>query len=172
MKVALLFSLCCPAGAFQSGCATTPTTRLLDAEMCWTAYYARAYGIPLAFVQAIIDVESAWQPYAVSTKGAAGIMQLTAPTAFTFGVINRFRIEENIRGGVAYLAYLSRRFGGELRLVAAAYYAGEQRIRRLGLSCADIDVYSYVSAVQRFYARRQMAAGAASRYTFQGARHP
>jgi hypothetical protein len=63
-------------------------------------------------------------------------MQLTSPAAFAFGVTNRFLIEENIRGGVAYLAYLIRQFVGELRLVAAAYYAGETRIQKQGLRCA------------------------------------
>jgi soluble lytic murein transglycosylase-like protein len=99
-------------------------------------------------------------------------MQLTAPTAFTFGVTNRFRIEENIRGGVAYLAYLIRRFVGELRLVAAAYFAGEKRIGKLGLRCADADICRYVYEVQRFYLRRQMAAGTSDRYTPKGAEHP
>ena len=120
----------------------------------------------------MIDVESAWHPYVISSKGAAGIMQLTVPTAFTFGVTNRFRIEENIRGGVAYLAYLIRRFGGELRLVAAAYYAGEKRIGKLGLRCADADIYRYVCEVQRFYLRRQMAARTSGRYPPKGAEHP
>jgi soluble lytic murein transglycosylase-like protein len=98
--------------------------------MGWADYYARAYGVPLEFVQAVIDVESAWHPYVISTKGAAGLMQLMPPAAFRFGVTNRFLIEENIRGGVAYLAYLIRRFDGELRLVAAAYHAGEKRIKK------------------------------------------
>ena len=132
MKVALLFSLlCCTALGVQPACTVTPATPLLDIEICWADYYARAYDVPLEFVQAVIDVESAWHPYVISTKGAVGLMQLTAATAFTFGVTNRFRIEENIRGGVAYLAYLIRRFKGELRLVAAAYYAGEKRIKKL-----------------------------------------
>jgi len=144
---------------------------LLDAEMCWANYYAREYGVPLELVQAIIDVESAWHAYAISTKGAAGLMQLTAPTAFTFGVTNRFRIEENIRGGVAYLAYLSRQFEGELRLVAAAYYAGAQRIKKRGLTCSDADIYRYVCLVQRFYSRRQMVAKTTARYSTKGAEH-
>ena len=144
---------------------------LLDVEMCWADYYARAYGVPLEFVQAVIDVESAWHPYVISAKGAAGLMQLTAPTAFTFGVTNRFRIEENIRGGVAYLAYLSRQFEGELRLVAAAYYAGEQRIKKRGLTCADADIYRYVCLVQRFYSRRQMVAKTTVQYSTKGAEH-
>jgi len=126
VKAALLLSLlCCAARGVQPACGAAPTAALLDVEMCWADYYARAYGVPVELVQAVIDVESAWRPYVISTKGAAGLMQLTAPTAFTFGVTNRFRIEENIRGGVAYLAYLIRQFDGELRLVAAAYYAGE-----------------------------------------------
>jgi hypothetical protein len=94
------------------------------------------------------------------------------PTAFTFGVANRFRIEENIRGGVAYLAYLTRQFEGELRLVAAAYYAGEKRVRKQGLGCADADIYRYVCEVQRFYRKRQMAARAIARNSTKGAEHP
>ena len=173
MKVALLFSLLpYAASGLQPACVATPGTPLLDIEMCWADYYARAYGVPLEFVQAVIDVESAWHPYVISAKGAAGVMQLTAPTAVTFGVTNRFRIEENIRGGVAYLAYLIRRFEGELRLVAAAYYAGEKRIRKLGLKCADADIYRYVYQVQRFYLKRRMVGGTTSRYLHKGAEHP
>jgi len=73
-------------------------------------------------------------------------------------VTNRFRIDENIRGGVAYLAHLMRLFNGELRLVAAAYYAGEARIRKLGLDCADPDICRYVATVERFYRKRRLAA--------------
>ena len=169
--VLLILLVCSKAGNAQPPCPSSPTAALLDAEMCWADYYARAYGVPREFVQAVIDVESAWHPYVISTKGAAGLMQLTAPTAFTFGVTNRFRIEENIRGGVAYLAYLSRQFEGELRLVAAAYYAGEQRIKKRGLTCADADIYRYVCLVQRFYSRRQMVAKTTARYSTKGAEH-
>ena len=116
-------------------------------------YYATRYGVPFEFVAAIIDVESAWQPYVVSDKGAAGLMQLMPATAYRFGVRNRFRIDENIQGGVAYLAFLMQEFR-DLRLVAAAYYTGESRIARVGLKCADPDVTRYVSAVQRAYRNR------------------
>lgn len=169
--VLLILLVCCKAGSAQAGCPASPGAALLDAEMCWADYYARVYGVPLEFVQAVIDVESAWHPFVVSTKGAAGLMQLTAPTAFTFGVTNRFRIEENIRGGVAYLAYLSRQFEGELRLVAAAYYAGEQRIKKRGLTCADADIYRYVCLIQRFYSRRQTVAKTTAQYSTKGAEH-
>ena len=150
MKQVALASLLflCQAGA-QS---------LRDTASAWADHYARAYGVPAEFVKAVIDVESGWQPYAISTKGAAGIMQLVPSTAFTFGVTNRFRIDENIRGGVAYLAHLMRLFHGELRLVAAAYYSGEARIQKIGLDCADPDICRYVATVERFYRRRLLAA--------------
>jgi soluble lytic murein transglycosylase-like protein len=121
--------------------------------MQWPKYYATRYSVPFDFVAAIIDVESAWQPYVVSDKGAAGLMQLMPETAYRFGVRNRFRIEENIQGGVAYLAFLMKEFR-DLRLVAAAYYAGERRIAKVGLKCADPDVTRYVSALQRAYRNR------------------
>jgi len=162
VRLALLVSsFFCTWCAGQSVCPLSRPQALLRIEMCWADYYSRAYGVPLEFVQAVIDVESAWQPYVVSSKGAAGIMQLMPPTAFTFGVTNRFRVEENIRGGVAYLAHLTRQFGGDLRLVAAAYYAGEQRIKKQGLRCADVDICRYVREVQRLFAKRQAAARAA-----------
>ena len=118
---ALVLLLCLSNAGAQS---------LRETASAWVDHYARAYGVPAEFVKAVIDVESGWQPNVISTKGAVGIMQLTAPAAFTFGVTNRFRVDENIRGGVAYLARLMRLFNGELRLVAAAYYAGEARIRK------------------------------------------
>jgi soluble lytic murein transglycosylase-like protein len=136
--------------------ATSERPSVRAVAIQWADYYARAYGVPPTFVAAIIDVESAWRPYAVSVKGAAGLMQLMPATAYQFGVENRFHVEGNIRGGVAYLAQLMRQFNGDLRLVAAAYYAGEQRIRKLRLNCADPDIYRYVLAVQRSYRMRQM----------------
>src|SRR5713226_306185 len=94
------------------------------AAMQWADYYATAYRVPPELVHAIIEVESAWQAHAISTKGAAGLMQLMPTTAVTFGVTNRFDVQQNIRGGVAYLARLMKLFNGDLRLATAAYVAG------------------------------------------------
>jgi len=121
-------------------------------------FYAHRYGVPRELVHAIIDVESAWQPHAVSAKGAVGLMQLMPATAVTFGVRNRFRIEENIQGGVAYLSWLQRRFHGDLRLVTAAYFAGESRIASQGLTYSSPQVHRYVSQVARIYRRRRLEA--------------
>jgi len=132
------------------------TLQLQEKSMRWVAYYAGVYRVPLELVEAIIDEESGWNPYAVSSKGAAGIMQLMPETAIRFGVGNRFRVDENIRGGVAYLAWLTERFDGDLRLVTAAYYVGEGPIssRRLAYSCAD--VRRYVARVARRYQSRRL----------------
>jgi soluble lytic murein transglycosylase-like protein len=136
------------------------TLQLHEKSMQWVAYYAAAYRVPVELVEAIIDEESGWNPYAVSSKGAAGIMQLMPETAIRFGVYNRFRVDENIRGGVAYLAWLTERFNGDLRLVTAAYYVGEGPIssRRLAYSCADVQ--RYVARVARRYRSRRLLVAA------------
>jgi soluble lytic murein transglycosylase-like protein len=124
---------------------------------CWVEYYAATYRVPVELVKAIIDEESGWNPYAVSSKGAAGIMQLMPGTAVRFGVHNRFRIDENIHGGVAYLAWLGQRFNGDLRLMTAAYYVGEYPISQRGLDYSCPDVQGYVQRVSRRYRARRIA---------------
>jgi soluble lytic murein transglycosylase-like protein len=85
-------------------------------------------------------------------------MQLMPETALRFGVRNRFRLDENLRGGVAYLAWLSREFRGDLRLVTAAYYVGEDPIRRRKLDYSSADVQGYVRRVaERYRAKRRRA---------------
>jgi len=119
-------------------------------------YYANVYQVPVELVDAVIEVESNWQPYAVSPKGAAGLMQLMPATAVRLGVRNPFQIEEHVRAGVEYLARLMRLFGGDLRLVTAAYYAGECPILARGLDYSSPDVYSYVSRVARLYRAKRL----------------
>ncbi|MGH9732981.1 MAG: lytic transglycosylase domain-containing protein [Candidatus Acidiferrales bacterium] len=115
------------------------------------ATYAAAFQVPVELVDAIIQVESDWNPYAVSSKGAAGLMQLMPATAIRFGVEDRFDIEQNIRGGVAYLAWLIRLFRGDLRLAVAAYQTGESPILLRGLAYSSPEVFQYVSRVAQLY---------------------
>ena len=68
-------------------------------ERC-ASYYARQYGVSPALVRAIIQVESAWQPGVVSSKGAMGLMQLMPDTARQFAVSNPYEPESNIEGGI------------------------------------------------------------------------
>ena len=120
----------------------------------WAVYYATLYRVPIELVDAVIDEESAWNPYAVSSKGAVGLMQLMPETAVRFGVRNRYRVDENIRGGVAYLAWLIHLFRGDFRLAIAAYYVGERPILRRQLDYSSIEVHGYVSRVARRFRAR------------------
>ena len=113
--------------------------------------YARHYGVPVALVHALIAHESAWHSGAMSSKGAAGLMQLMPETACYFGVQNPFDKRENISGGVRYLRLLMDRFHGDLRLALAAYYAGEANVGRRGLRYSNPDVVAYVEQIQRRY---------------------
>ncbi len=79
-----------------------PTAMVADAQpgtaaVQYANLYADCYGVPRELVHAVIEVESGWQPAAVSPKGAAGIMQLMPATAVVFGVRSRFMVDQNIR---------------------------------------------------------------------------
>lgn len=137
--------------AFISPVTCAATSNRDEWPVQCAAYYAAAFGVSVELVDAVIRVESDWNPYAVSSKGAAGLMQLMPATALRFGVRDRFDVEDNIRGGVAYLAWLIHLFRGDLRLVLAAYYAGESVIRLWGLAYASPEVFVYVNRVARSY---------------------
>ncbi len=86
---------------------------------------ALQHGVDEAIVRAIIHAESSFNPNALSRVGAQGLMQLMPATARRFGVSNAFDASQNIRGGVQYLAWLLKRYNGDLTLAAAGYNAGE-----------------------------------------------
>jgi soluble lytic murein transglycosylase-like protein len=129
------------------GWARTTQDSRKEAEY-YVAAYARHYGVPVDFVRAVIEQESGWQACAISAKGAVGLMQLMPATAIRLGVRDRCNISQNVSGGVRYLAWLMNKFRGDLRLVAAAYYAGEQVIEARGLEYANMDVVAYVGSVR------------------------
>lgn len=103
-----------------------------DAYRAEVAAAAREFGVEEAIVRAIIHAESAFNPNALSRVGAQGLMQLMPPTARRFGVVNAFDPQQNIRGGVQYLAWLLKRYNGDLTLTAAGYNAGEGAVQRHG----------------------------------------
>lgn len=102
-------------------------------------------------VHAIIQVESAYDPNAISSKGAMGLMQLIPATAQRFGVGDPFDPRQNLEGGVNYLRYLLDMFGGDLDLSLAAYNAGEHRVSRAGAVPPITETRDYVRKVSKLY---------------------
>ena len=93
---------------------------------------AQKFGVSSDLIRAIISVESAFDEYAVSSKGAKGLMQLMPATARRFGVRDPFDPYQAIMGGTEYLSYLLGLFRGNIELAAAGYNAGENAVLRYG----------------------------------------
>jgi soluble lytic murein transglycosylase-like protein len=126
---------------------TFPQSRLNDTILL----NSHKHSLSPALVHAVIRAESAYNPNAVSSKGAMGLMQLMPGTASLLKVSNPYDPEENVSGGVRYLRYLLDRFGGNLELALAAYNAGEARVLRESRIPRISETQQYVRKVIRFY---------------------
>jgi soluble lytic murein transglycosylase-like protein len=102
-------------------------------------------------VEAVVAVESNFNPRAVSRKGAAGLMQLMPRTAKRYGVENRFDPIENLAAGTRHLRSLLDRYGGSLELALAAYNAGESAVERYGGVPPYPETRDYVKKVLALY---------------------
>ena len=117
-------------------CAPLPGVNFGTLRLNMVAYAAEIraaaaqHGVDEAIVRAIIHAESSFNPNARSRVGAQGLMQLMPPTARRFGVSDSYDPTQNIRGGVQYLAWLLKRYNGDLTLAAAGYNAGEGAVDR------------------------------------------
>jgi soluble lytic murein transglycosylase-like protein len=122
---------------------------------------SQQHAVDPLLVHSVIRAESNYNPYAVSPKGAEGIMQLIPATARRFGASNSFDVRENITAGVKYLKYLRDLFQDD-RLAVAAYNAGEGAVLKYGNVPPYKETEQYVNRVGKSYgdARKKQQASA------------
>lgn len=140
-----------PASAPPAAMSSSPSPEEPDGFAHLLAKTGREFRVDPALVDAVIKVESGYNPQAVSSKGAIGLMQLMPQTAARFGVENPFNPEQNVTGGVTYLRYLLDLFGGNIPLSLAAYNAGEHSVLRAGRIPAIPETVHYVRKVTSLY---------------------
>jgi soluble lytic murein transglycosylase-like protein len=122
--------------------------------------YAADHGVDPVLVRAVIQVESNFNMKCVSNKGARGLMQLMPGTAKRYGVKNIDDAEENIRGGIRFLADLQRLFRDDLRRILAGYNAGENAVLRHGGVPPYEETQTYVArALTVYYGKPQGGGG-------------
>lgn len=113
---------------------------------------SKEYKLPRSLIHAVIMAESTYDPNAVSKAGAVGLMQLMPETAKRYGVINRKNPLDNMHGGVRYLNDLMIMFNYDLKLVLAAYNAGENAVKRYNYKIPPYkETKNYVKKVINYY---------------------
>jgi soluble lytic murein transglycosylase-like protein len=110
---------------------------------------AAEHELPAELIRSVIQAESNYNPFAISPKGALGMMQLIPETARRFGVSDAFDPVENIQGGAKYLKYLLDLYHGDYRLALAAYNAGEGAVAKHGGVPPYTETRKYVENVQK-----------------------
>jgi len=141
-----------PAGAATRLVANLPEARREVAEL--VTRLAPDYGVDPDLALAIASVESNFNPDAVSPKSALGVMQLIPATAERFKVTDARDARQNVAGGLSYLRWLLAYFEGDVRLVAAAYNAGEGAVERYGGVPPYPETQAYVARVEAWFKRR------------------
>lgn len=111
------------------------------------------YRIDPGLIRAVVHVESAFDPMAVSPKGARGLMQLMPVTAKAYGVDNVHDPVQNLEGGVAYLRDLARQYDGNVTLALAAYNAGPTAVQRAGGVPRYRETLDYIRKIRALYGK-------------------
>jgi soluble lytic murein transglycosylase-like protein len=117
---------------------------------------AKDLNVSPELVHSVIQVESNYNPYAVSPKGAQGLMQLMPATARQYGVTNSFDARQNIEAGVRYLKFLQDTFKDD-RLAIAAYNAGQGAVAKYGGVPPYPETVNYVAKVGKKYTEAKRA---------------
>lgn len=125
----------------------------------WRAYNdlidkaAKRYDVDPALIRSVMQTESAFNPIAVSSAGAMGLMQLMPELAAEFGVTDPFDPEQNIMAGTRYLRQLLKMHDGNVRLAVASYNAGPGAVARYGAIPPFAETREYVKRVTHLLAR-------------------
>ena len=118
---------------------------------------ARAQDVSPQLLQAVVAVESGFDPKAISRKGAMGLMQLMPDTARRFKVADPFDARQNLAGGATYLKWLLEKFGGDVQLALAGYNAGENAVVRAGFQIPPYaETRAYVPRVLKHMQRASL----------------
>jgi len=123
---------------------------------------SRRNGVDPNLIDAMIRTESNYNAWAVSPKGAIGLMQLIPETGRRFGVQNFFDPQQNIEGGVRYIKYLLEMFDGNVDLSLAAYNAGENLVARIQRIPPFQETRDYVRKIRAVYTKPYSASTASS----------
>lgn len=118
---------------------------------------AERYGVPFGLLKAIIQVESNFNPAAVSQSGALGLMQIMPANVELFNLNDPFDPEENIMAGARYLRILMKKFG-DVELCLAAYNAGPAAVEHYNRVPPFPETENYVNKVLKYYAAFQSSA--------------
>lgn len=144
----------CDPGSSVNWNATRLHTDKYRAEI---AAAATTWGVDEALIRAVMHAESGFNPYARSNKGATGLMQLMPGTAADMGVADINAVNDNIQGGVKYLAMLLTQYGGDITKATAAYNAGPANVDRYGGVPPFAETRTYVERVKILHERYRAA---------------
>ena len=114
---------------------------------------SKKHSVPAELIHAVIRAESNYDKFAISDKGAMGLMQLMPTTASRYGVRNVFDPAQNIEGGTQYLKDLIRLYGRKTDYVLAAYNAGQEAVRRYNGIPPYPQTKAYIRRIQASYSR-------------------
>ena len=155
--VTALTAVTAEAGIFDLGRKSSPAvkqSRPFNVPSELTPYIneaAKKYDLDPMLISAVVFRESAFNPVAVSRRGAQGLMQLMPKTARYLGVTDSFDPRQNILGGAKYLRELHEQFGGNLEMMLGAYNAGPTAVKRAGTATPTQEAKEYVAAVMTYY---------------------